>query len=183
MLEQSELKRLEINDKFIFDCGDQDLNDFFHHDAIPHKRELVGVTYCYYTENNAMAFFTVSNDALKTKYIDYPFPENKAYDFYPAVKIGRLGVSKEYQGKGMGSQLLDYVKLMFTYENKTGCRYITIDAYNKEPQLNFYRKNGFSFLTQKDQPKETRLMYYDLKPFRDTLDQKIILDEAGVVSF
>ena len=44
--------------------------------------------------------------------------------------------------------------------DKTGCRFITVDAYRKA--IPFYAANGFEFL-QKDEGGETELMYYDLK--------------------
>ena len=45
-------KVLETKDDFKFDCGDADLNEFFHKDAIPHKRELIGVTYFFYDDKD-----------------------------------------------------------------------------------------------------------------------------------
>jgi hypothetical protein len=30
-----------------FDCGNDDLNDFFHNDALNYSNELLGKTYCY----------------------------------------------------------------------------------------------------------------------------------------
>lgn len=97
---------------------------------------------------------------------------------FPAVLIGRLGVSADYRGKGMyiGSQIIDFVKDWFRSEdNKTGCRFIVVDAYNNEKTLHFYEKNGFKLLykTEKeerdflelevDEKLETRFMFFDLK--------------------
>jgi len=91
-------KPLEAADEYSFDCGDNDLNEFFLKDAIPHKRELIGVTYFFYDEKekSAIAFFTVSNDAIRTDNFKDELPEGKKYSFYPAVKIGRFGVNKKY---------------------------------------------------------------------------------------
>lgn len=35
--------------------------------------------------------------------------------------------------------------------------------------IGFYLKCGFSFFTENDRDDETRLMYFDLKPFKDAL--------------
>lgn len=48
---------------------------------------------------------------------------------YPSVKIGRLAVSKDYDNKGVGRAILDFIKHAFTNGNRTGCRFITVDAY------------------------------------------------------
>jgi GNAT superfamily N-acetyltransferase len=80
----------------------------------------------------------------------------------PAVKIGRLAVDKQFQSNGIGSSVLDFIKGWFTEGNKTGCRFIVIDALNKPDTLNFYSKNGFLYLNPKDNKDKTRLMYFDL---------------------
>ncbi|GBR77418.1 hypothetical protein RDn1_077 [Candidatus Termititenax dinenymphae] len=165
-------KALEVSDNFSFDCGDQDLNEFFLKDAIPHKKELVGVTYFFYDEKNkkALCFFTVSNDAVRTDDFKDELPDGKKYRFYPAVKIGRFGVDKKYQRSGIGTQQMKFIKHFFTQENKTGCRFLTVDAYN-DGTPEFYLKNGFVFHTDKDVSKKTRTMRYDLKPYSDDLNE------------
>lgn len=85
----------------------------------------------------------------------------------PSVKIGRLAVSKHYENRGIGSEILNFIKFFFTKSNKTGCRFITVDAYAEA--VEFYKKNGFDFFTKKDVNEKTRLMFYDLKPFKDAM--------------
>jgi len=164
-------KVLETEDNYAFDCGDRDLTEFFLEDAIPHKRELVGVTYFFFDDANktAISFFTVSNDAVRTDTFRDSLPDGKRYSFYPAVKIGRFGVNKDYQRQQIGRQMMDFIKRFFIVENKTGCRFLTVDAYNKSEILEFYHKNGFTFLSEKDANKQTRTMKYDLKPYCNEL--------------
>ena len=96
---------------------------------------------------------------------------------YPAVLIGRLGVSTLFQGSNnaVGSQVIDYIISWFLLpNNKTGCRFIVVDAYNNENVRHFYEKNGFKLLYQtEEQEKEanhipvsdkltSRMMYLDL---------------------
>jgi len=71
------------------------------------------------------------------------------------------------QTKGIGTELLDFIKVSFTTENKTGCRFLIVDAYNKERTINFYKRNDFDFLSTADKDEDTRLMYFDLKRFSD----------------
>lgn len=90
--------------------------------------------------------------------------------------IGRIGVNVEFQGLHIGSQLLDFVKAWFCHkDNKTGCRFIVVDAYNKPRVLSYYENNGFKFLFKTEEDEKhyyevnvnsnihTRLMYFDLK--------------------
>lgn len=148
-----------------FNCGDteddRDLEDFFHNQAMPFAKERLGQTYCVIDNNGEfaelVAFFTVSNDSIKTTFIpkkavnkiERKIPGRKHLHTYPAVLIGRLGVSKKYQGKNffIGQQIINYIKIWFADDdNKTGCRFLVVDAYNKKKVLDFYERNKFKFL-------------------------------------
>lgn len=78
---------------------------------------------------------------------------------YPSVKIGRLAISKDLQGQSLGTYLLKFIKMYFVSGNKTGCRFVTVDAYNDA--VSFYLKNGFEFLQQRED-LPTQLLYFDL---------------------
>ena len=88
------------------------------------------------------------------------FPNEKRLKSYPAVKLCRLAVDKQAKGNQIGSGLLDYIKSMFVINNKTGCRFITVDAYLDA--IPFYEKNGFRMMNLEDDDPHTRLMYFDL---------------------
>ena len=45
-------------------------------------------------------------------------------------------------------------------ENKTGCRFLTVDAY--AAAVPFYEKNWFIPLNNEDVDSATRLLYFDL---------------------
>lgn len=169
-----------------FTCGDADLDDFFHNHALLYAKEHLGKTYVFVNNNTSeiVAFFTVSNDSIKTTFIpknatnrvQRKIPGLKHLRTYPAVLIGRLGVNKSYQGKGfmIGRQIVNFIKLWFLDdENKTGCRFLVVDAYNKPEVLSFYERNGFKYLyaTEEDEINatqvhdnsiNTRLMFLDL---------------------
>jgi GNAT superfamily N-acetyltransferase len=164
-----------------FDCGDDDLNEFLTKDSKNFLSELLAVTYLYEYGNETVSFFCVSNDKIShdekvahgekvfsnsewDKFQD-DIPEGKRLRGYPAVKIGRLGVNQKYKRMGIGTDLLDRLKMSFTENNKTGCRFVTVDAYNNPDTISFYTSNGFDFLTKMDVKLKTRLMYFDLVRF------------------
>lgn len=170
-----------------FSCGDTDLDDFFHNDAERYADELMGKTYCWVTEekpHRIVALFTLANDSIKTLHLDKstrnrlnrPIDNPKRGRSYPATLIGRIGVNIEFQGKNIGSQLMQFIKDWFRHEdNKTGCRFLVVDAYNNPRTLRFYERNNFRFLhsdeaeecayyhISPDEAIATRLMYFDLK--------------------
>lgn len=49
------------------------------------------------------------------------FNNRKRLKSYPAVKIGRLGVSNLMKGKNIGSFIMNFIKTYFINNNKSGC--------------------------------------------------------------
>lgn len=170
-----------------FDCGDEDLNAFFQEDAFNYDAQLLGRSYCFLSalEGDIAAIFTLSNSAIRVAELPNNakrrlvklIPWVKQGRNYPAVLIGRLGVSRKYRNQKIGSQIIDFIKAWFlSNHNKMGCRFIVVDAYNKEDVLHFYlnANNKFSFLFKEesqeklynsipaDEILKTRQMYFDL---------------------
>ena len=71
--------------------------------------------------------------------------------------------------------MLDYIKEVFSDDNnRTGCRYVVVEAYNNPDVLAFYEKNDFRYLYPTEaEERETfgltdgehlnsRMMYFDL---------------------
>lgn len=148
-----------------FDCGNADLSDFFLHSAKEHMKKLLSVTYYLESEGKTILFFTLSNDKIAEieqksgqpmfsksffRKIKDKFGRPKHRSDYPAVKIGRFGVDTHYRASGehWGSRTLDFIKYWMITENKTGCCFITVDAYASA--VGFYQKNGFKFLGEKE---------------------------------
>ncbi|PZX57586.1 acetyltransferase (GNAT) family protein [Algoriphagus ratkowskyi] len=161
-----------------FDCGDSDLNEFLLNDALDHMDQLLAVTYILEDDSEIIAFFSLLNDRISyeqfsksswLKKIQKIFVHGTAkrnYKSHPAMKIGRFGVSENYQSKGVGEALLDYIKTLFIDNNRTGCRFITLDAYNNMRSISFYLRNGFVLFTEDDKNADTRQMYFDLYPHK-----------------
>lgn len=155
-----------------FDCGDNDLNEFILNDANLYLKQLLAVTYIIEekTSGNVIAFFSLANDRISID--DFPsnnifnrfrkalFVQKKRMKSYPAAKICRLGVDKNLRSSSIGTYLLTFIQLYFLNDNKTGCRFLTVDAYREATP--FYIKNGFSYLTDEEKISRTQLLYFDL---------------------
>jgi GNAT superfamily N-acetyltransferase len=177
LLSQFSIRRLEPTDRRLpFNCGDtvcdKDLNDFFLNDSIVSSRNLLSVTYSLESTTETVAFYSVINDRIIREEcargiferIAGIMPREKRYGSFPSVKVARFGVTTSYQNKNIGTALMDYIKINFIDMNKTGCRFITVDAYNRDRTIKFYSDNGFNFLTNDDKNDKTRAMYFDLMP-------------------
>ena len=168
-----EFIRLEADTDILpFDCGNTDLNGFLFDDAKPFLKELLATTFIIHNKAETVAYFNYLNDKIShtdlgnnkdafIKRVSTLLPLGKdKYTSYPAVKIGRLAVSCNSQNQKLGQQILDFTKTLFIDNNRTGCKFITVDAYKNS--VDFYTKNGFKFLSSQDKNSDTRLMYYNL---------------------
>jgi GNAT superfamily N-acetyltransferase len=186
----------------LFDCGDSDLNEFLRKDAWEYKKQLLAETYlCFVTKSfvknelHPIAYISFCNDCIqltkeqKKKELKKFFNcfkrklpnQKRLLKSYPAVKIARLAVSQNAHRGGVGTHLLNMVKNMFKNGNRTGCKFLTVDAYNNPKTISFYKnKNNFDFLWEKDQNNKQRIMWFDLATFDyKSPDENQTFDEGG----
>jgi predicted GNAT family N-acyltransferase len=157
-----------------FDCGDHDLNSFLSDDALHYLDERMAVTYVLEYREQIIAYFCLLNDKIVFDTTDakeksfwnrfnrkHEIPNPKRRRNYPAAKIGRLAVATDFGGQGAGRFIIENIKTLLAKKNDIGCRFLTVDAYLNA--VDFYLKNQFQILSDKDAADPTRLMYYDLK--------------------
>lgn len=185
-LEDFEYSMLEeFTDILPFNCGDDDLNEFLIEKAKPYKSSLLATTYLITYQSKTVAYLSIYNDSLKVQ--EENFASKNAFKRWikanygsekrhlrtiPAIKIGRLAVCIETKLhlRGIGTKLVNMVKELATeYNSRCACQLITVDAYSKS--TDFYKKQGFEFLSKKDYGEDTRQMFYDLRPLINTIQK------------
>ena len=187
-----------------FSCGSKDMDEFFHKDFADYAHYLMGKSYCFRQKENLnqiVCAFTISNDSIRIydlprsrrDYMQAITHHEKHLRRYPGVLIGRLAVAEEFARLGIGSEVLTFIKDLFSDPAiQTGCRFVIVDAVNSPEILSFYRKNGFVFLFSTEEqetlytfppkdkeeiqamknnlrPLQTRLMYFDLLDLKDNI--------------
>ena len=194
MLEQCDF--MELTEEVLqqckgFICKDEDITEFFAHDYADYAYQLLGKSYCFVKPETSeiICAFTVANSSVKVdslpsnlrNKLNRKIPNAKRRPQYPAVLVGQLAVSDLFSGHHVGDELLDFIKSWFIDPlNKTGCRYVIVDAVNHPKVFEYYQRNGFKFLFSSDEeewtflhnkgleqttpiePMKTRLMYFDL---------------------
>jgi len=177
-----------------FDCGNEDLNDFFNRDAIEYKKQMLSETCFLKLKSNEKVVCAFSFSASSIKTADLPgsrrkkvkelVPREKSLKSYPGMLIGRLGVASEFNGQGAGSQLLEFIKDFSLLNFQNFVRFLLVDAYNEPDVLNFYQKNEFiTVFSTEEQEKEnyrqplseklqTRYMFYDMIHWRNKTVEK-----------
>ena len=171
-----------------FSCGEGDLDEFFAKDCLVNQRKLLGKTYLFCLKSQPdtiVTAFSLSNDSIrltnritdeyKEQFLEDTDLRDKTLKRFPAVLIGRLGTSSGFAGQGYGTAIMDFIKVLFRTNNRTGCRFLIVDALNRPETLHYYEKNGFRYLIADERleakymgigvgrlPLNTRLMYFDL---------------------
>jgi GNAT superfamily N-acetyltransferase len=123
-----------------FDCGKDDQNQFLYERAWRDHEAGVSGTYLFYVKGMLAGYVTLMTDALLLHKRERG--RGVHYQTVSAVKLCQLGVGVEFQGQGLGKQLVAFaVQIALTVANFVGCRYLTLEA---RPELvEFYEKQGF----------------------------------------
>lgn len=167
-----------------FSCGNKELDNFFHQDAI--KCVLNKFISLYkatdVTTGRVVALFSLANDSVfttnkkdKQDFIDESMPQFDASYYailerqasFPAINIAHLGVDSKVQSKGIGTFLINYIQDTFVNYPVAGCQFITVDALNTPDVNKFYDRVGFVYLTDSDSTKQTRRMFMPLHFYQD----------------
>ena len=132
-----------------FDCGIEALNEFLLRYSIKNDILGIGKTFVAFNENGDLAgYFTLATaqvvyeeipDEYRGKLPKYPIP---------SLRIARLAVDKDFQGKGIGKWILKqaFIKIIHVAEI-TGLYLIIVDA--KETSKSFYEQYGFIKFNEK----------------------------------
>ena len=127
-----------------FDCGIEVLNEFLSRYSLKNDTLGIGKTFVAFDEKEEIAgFFTLATaqvvyedipDNYRTKLPKYPIP---------SLRIARLAVGKNQQGKGIGKWLLKQIFIKIIHvADITGLYFIIVDA--KESSKGFYEHYGFT---------------------------------------
>lgn len=172
-----------------FSCGDEELDDYFKNRSVKYTSELLARNYAFVTDKgDIVTAFSYSNYCINSQQLpgtvrnrlQRKIPNLKRMRSYPALLIGRLGVDVRYHGQGLGSQTLDFIMRLYLHPDKEGlCRFVIVEAINRPETLRFYERNGFKLLFSSEEEElysfdiqacsalRTRMMYCDLKQWRD----------------
>ena len=147
-----------------FETDVNELKDFLVEDALTNQEMCISKTYLWFHKptNRLIAYLTLMSDSIRvqgTHLQSYFIEQGVPYKSLPALKIGRLCVTKKYERQGIGTQTtLFSMTKAFELNKIAACRFLIVDA--KKDAVNFYKRKGFSILRYRK--KGTIPMYYDM---------------------
>jgi GNAT superfamily N-acetyltransferase len=133
----------ENDDRSRFSCGEEHLDRFFRVYAGQNQfRHHIGVTYVAVEGEEIIGFATVAPSHIEIEVL--PAAARKKLPSYPlpVLRLARLAVSRAYQSRGIGRQLIRFVMgLALEMDARYGCAALTVDS--KPGAVEFYAGLGF----------------------------------------
>jgi predicted GNAT family N-acyltransferase len=133
-----------------FDCGTEVLNEFLSRYSLKNDTLGIGRTFVAFDENEeVVGYFTLATAQIVYEEIPDEYRGKLPKYPIPSLRIARLAVGKDLQGKGIGKWLLTqaFIKIVHVSEI-TGLYFIIVDA--KETSKSFYEHYGFIKFNDKE---------------------------------
>lgn len=140
-----------------FDCGEPALNDWLLHRALKNESRF-SRTYVVCVDNRVVAYFCISAGAVERAVTPGRVRRN-APDTIPVSVIGRLAVSRDHAGKGLGADILsDALRRIAVASQSIGIGAVLVHAKN-DAAKRFYMKCA-EFI---EYPEESRTLFLPIE--------------------
>ncbi len=125
------------HDLSAFDCGEQALNDWLRHRALKNESRF-SRTYVVCGEGSrVVAYFCISAGSVERAAVPGKMRRN-APDTIPVAVIGRLAVSRDHGGRGLGADILsDALRRITVASQSIGIGAVLVQAKDDRAKL-FY---------------------------------------------
>ncbi|WP_298292973.1 GNAT family N-acetyltransferase [Thiomonas sp.] len=133
------------HDRRGFDCGRQELNDWLRQVARQHQDKGLSKTFVAIREEEPAricGYYALTLAALENRHLPITW-RKKLPRRIPGVRLGRLAIDRQYQGKGLGELLLiDALTRAHRIYTEAGGIGLFVDAID-EQAASYYRRFGF----------------------------------------
>ena len=140
-----------------FDCGEPALNDWLQHRALKNESRF-SRTYVVCEGNRVVAYFCISAGAVGRAAAQNKVRRN-APDTIPVSVIGRLAVSRDHAGKGLGADILsDALRRIAVASQSIGIGAVLVQAKDEAAKRFYIRCAEFI-----EYPEDSRTMFLPIQ--------------------
>jgi GNAT superfamily N-acetyltransferase len=133
------------HDRQGFDCGRQELNDWLRQVARQHQEKGLSKTFVAFRDQEPAricGYYALTLAELENRHLPETW-RKKLPRRIPGVRLGRLAVDRQYQGKNLGKLLLiDALMRAQRIHTEAGGIGLFVDAFD-EQAAGYYRRFGF----------------------------------------
>lgn len=144
------------HDRAAFSCGEDALDNYLHNQAGQDLKKYAAVPFVLTNDGKKIAgYYTLSQFAVALDEVPAEIAKKlPRYPMVPATLLGRLAISKEFQGQKLGELLLmDALKRSLDTSKQLASAAVVVDAKD-DAAIAFYKKYGFL-----DLPKIKRRLF------------------------
>lgn len=131
-----------------FNCGKLLLNSYLHKQAKQDVKRRLSACFILPDENKIKGYYTLSAASVARRLLPREIIKKlpPSYSDLPAILLGRLAVSKNHQGQGLGELILiDALKRSYFTSMQVGSMAVIVDPLDEEA-VAFYKKYDFILL-------------------------------------
>jgi len=140
-----------------FDCGEPALNDWLRHRALKNESRF-SRTYVVCEGNRVVAYFCISAGAVERVAAPGKVRRN-APDTIPVSVIGRLAVSRDHAGKGLGADMLaDALRRVAVASQSIGMGAVLVHAKDEAAKRFYIRCAEFI-----EYPEDSRILFLPIE--------------------
>ena len=140
-----------------FDCGEPALNDWLLHRAMKNESRF-SRTYVVCEDDRVIAYFCISAGAVERSSAPGKIRRN-APDTIPVSIIGRLAVSRDHAGKGLGADILsDALRRIAVASQSIGIGAVLVHAKNDAAKRFYMRCAEFI-----EYPEDSRTLFLPIE--------------------
>lgn len=145
------------HDLSAFDCGEPALNDWLRDRALKNESRF-SRTYVVCEDNRVVAYFCISAGAVERAAAPGKLRRN-APDSIPVSMIGRLAVSRNHAGKGLGADILaDALRRIAVASQSIGIGAVLVHA--KDDAAKRFYMNCAEFI---EYPEDSRTLFLPIE--------------------
>ena len=146
-----------------FDCGVSSLNDWLQRYALKNQDSDISRTFVFCDDGRVIGYYCLSASGADRNLLPKKIARGKPNPV-PVVLLGRLGISVDYQGEGLGSVLLkdSFVRVLSVLD-VIGFSSILVHALDSGV-VDFYVRNGFAI-----SPEDSLILFCTIKEMREVI--------------
>ena len=139
------VKLQEHHDASEFNSGERAIDDYIKYEALDAQRNRDAVVYvtCFEGTDKIAGFFTLSTGSVNRRALPNAKMRRNTPDPVPATLLGRMGVTKELQRQGVGTDLLsEALEGAIRAADQVASRVLIVHLLRDE-LADWYGKHGF----------------------------------------
>ena len=146
-----------------FEFSINEFTEYYHIQSVFDVQHKLVRLYEFRLDDKTIGFITLAMAHIRPT-ATVEIKEKEINGNIPALLISHLSVHKDFQRRGIGTMLLNYVfAIVPQIESLVGCRYILLNPLDDQGVRDFYLSNKFRYYSNFKNDRESDAFLMDLK--------------------